>query len=559
MMTRSRIAAGLALAALVSPVDAVRAQKADSSRVVAAGQAGTTMRVLVEYVGGANLYLTAGRASGLAPNDTITVRAVRGAKSGHLRVISIGETRTVVAFAGASFPVTRGDSIDITIPPGRQVAAATAVADSVPGDTVVLAATPSRGAAAVKPRPPGASRTVGTRRPPPRTARVDGSLSFDLDAMSSTSTAGGDGAGEPWRFVTPTARLHATASRLPGNARITVNASWAQYYANGSPAPGRTDHLRLYQALFEKVFTAAPVQFMAGRFLERHDIWGGYLDGAAVRLGPQGDGAGIGVSAGRTPVGAEQSLFSGGERMAVFADFRRRGAELGYEMDVAFTRRTWTDAPAERYVGLTQRLRFGSGSLYQRARVDFDPVTGAADVSQFDLMSALPLGAGWMVRGRYSRRSFDWVVGAGVTAVERRERAGGGLSWSGGRGSLSLDAQVVRWGDKPLSPVYSGSLYLPRLVGFLGFSVNGSVNRDPDVQSAYVAPGLLVQAGPVRADASWRWYRTTTRTFDATTQGTSFSISFPLRRRLQAALRGDFQNGGGSASRRLYSGFWMSF
>jgi hypothetical protein len=346
---------------------------------------------------------------------------------------------------------------------------------------------------------------------------------------------------------------------LPGNARVTVNASWAQYYAKGSPAPGRTDHLRLYQALVEKAFTAMPVQLMAGRFVERHDIWGGYLDGAALRLGAQGDGAGIGVSAGRTPVGAEQSLFSGGERMAVFADFRRRGPAFGYEMDVAVTRRTWTDTPAERYVGLTQRFRFGSGSLYQRARVDFDPITGAADLSQFDLFSALSLGAGWMVRGQYSRRSFDWVTGAGVTAVQRRERAGGGVSWSGSRGSLSLDAQLVRWGDKPRSPVYSGSVYLPRLIGFLGFNVSGSVNRDPDVRSAYVAPGLLVQAGPLRAEGSWRWYRTTTSTFAATTQGTSFSISFPLRRGLQAALRGDFQSGGGNTSQRLYSGLWMSF
>jgi len=553
MRTRAVVTTGLAIAALLVAAGAADAQKSDSTNAATATRPGPTVRVLVEYIGGANLYLTAGRGTGLASNDTIDVRSPRRGRTGKLRIVSVGETRTVAAFAGAPFPVTRGDSIDITIPAGRTIGPV-AVRDES-GDTVVVA--PTRPASPARTSAP--SRPPAVRRPPPRTARLDGSLSFDLDAMSSTSTVGGEGASDPWRFVTPTARLHATASRLPGDARITVNASWAQYYANGSPAAGRTDHLRLYQALVEKSFTTVPVQLMAGRFLERHDLWGGYLDGAALRLGAVGDGAGFGVSFGRTPVGAEQSLFSGGDRMAVFADLRKRTAEVGYEIDVAFTRRTWTNAPAERYVGLTQRLRFGSGTLYQRARVDFDPVTGAADLSQFDLISALPLGAGWMVRGQYSRRSFDWIVGAGVTAVERRERAGGGVSWSGSRASLSLDAQMIRWGEKPFAPVYSGSLYLPRLVGALGFTLNGSVNRDPDVQSAYFAPGLLVQAGPVRADASWRWYRTSTTMFEATTQGTSFSISFPLRSGLQAALRGDFQSGGGSASQRLYSGLWMSF
>lgn len=553
----SPIAAALAMSLLLAA--AASAQRSDT---VPAAPTPRALRVLVEYIGGANLYLAAGRESGLAANDTIDVRGARGKTMGRVRVVSSAEGRSVVAFAGAAFPVTRGDSLTLLVPLPLEVAGAkpdSALAvDSAGGALPRRMPSPvtrSGGDAAVPARAPGQAR-----RPPPRTARLDGSFSFDVDALTSRAEDSSGSRGDPWRFVTPSVRLYATASELPGGTRITVNGTWAQYYSSGNLGPGRSGQVRLYQADFEKVFARAPVQFRAGRFLERHDIWGGYLDGAALRLGGTGNGPGLGVSAGVSPVSAEQDLFSGAQRFAVFADYRHRGTAFGYDMDMAFSQRTRSGAAAERYVGLTQRFRFGSASLYQRARVDLEAATGSPDLSQLDLMGTLPLGAGWMVRGQYSRRSFDWISGSGVTAVQRRERAGGGLSWSGSAGSLSLDAQAMRWADRPVSPVYSGSLYLPRLIaGFLGFSINGSMNRDPVAQSAYLAPGLLVQAGGLRAEASWRAYRTTTASFESTTQGTSFLLSLPLRRGLQATVRGDFQNGGGSTSQRLYTGLWAAF
>ena len=549
-------ASSLALAAGLLAFAGAAAQQADPARP------GGKLRVLVEYVGGANLYLAAGLEAGLVANDTLDVIDARGRAGTRVRVVSVAAGRAVVAFAGALVPVTRGDSLTLVLPAFR-LALRTAPPDSAVTDGAARRAEP------VVPAPSSAMRGAGQtagpqraphiRRLPRRSARLDGSLAFDVDAMSSRSTRSGEATADPWRFVTPTVRLHATLSGLPAGMRATFNGSWARYLANGSPAPGRSDHFRLYQAEIEKAFTAVPVQVRAGRFLERHDIWGGYLDGAALRLGSTGDGAGIGVSAGLTPVGAEQSLFSGGDRASVFADYRHRGTQFGYDVDAAFTRRTRSGAPAEQYVGITQRFRLGSASLHQRARVDLDPLTGSADLTQLDLIGAIPLRAGWMARGHYSRRSFDWLTGAGVTAVQRRERTGGGLSWSGPAGSLSLDAQALRWGDRPVSPVFSGSLYLPRLAGAFGLSLNGSVNRDPSVQSAYVAPGFLFHAGGLRAEASWRAYRTTTDVFESMTQGASFSLSLPLRRGLQAALRGDFQKGGGSASQRLYTGLWAAF
>jgi hypothetical protein len=512
-------------------------------------------------VGGANLYLAAGRETGLVANDTLGIIDARGRAGARVRVVSVATGRSVVAFAGDPVPVTRGDSLTLVLPASR-LALRTAPPDSAVTDSATRRAEPvvpapsavRGGGQAAGPRP-----APQIRRPPRRTTRLDGSLAFDVDAMASHSTSGSEAAADAWRFVTPTVRLHATASELPGGMRAMFNGSWARFLANGSPAPGRSDHFRLYQAEIEKAFTGVPVQVRAGRFLERHDIWGGYLDGAALRLGGTGGGPGIGVSAGLTPIGSEQTLFSGGNRASVFSDYRHRGAQFSYDADAAFTRRTRSGAPAEQYVGLTQRFRLGSASLHQRARVDLDPVTGSAALTQLDLITAIPLGAGWMARGQYSRRSFDWLTGAGVTAVQRRERAGGGFSWSGAAGSLSIDAQALRWGGRPVSPVFSGSLYLPRLAGALGLSLNGSVNRDPSVRSAWVAPGLLLHAGGLRAEASWRAYRTTTDAFESTTQGASFSLSLPLRRGLQAALRGDFQKGGGSASQRLYTGLWAAF
>ena len=149
---------------------------------------------------------------------------------------------------------------------------------------------------------------------------------------------------------------------------------------------------------------------------------------------------------------------------------------------------------------------------------------------------------------------------AGASRSCAVQRAGGGISWSGRRGSLSVDAQAMRRAGRPMAPLYSGSLYLPRLIGgFLGFNVSGSINRDPVVRSAYLAPGITVDAGGLRAEGSWRLYQTSTASYDAETQGTSFSLSFPLRRGLQASIRGDLQGGAGSSSQRLYTGLWAAF
>lgn len=543
------------LAGLVPAAGAVAQQvRPDSARQV------RTVRLLVEYVGGANLYIAAGPERGLAAGDTLEVHGASGRTSGRIRVISSVAGRSVAAFAGAPFPVTRGDSLDVRVPVERLALPDRRPGDPAVGDSVAAAGTPGPARSAPPQTSAERPRQAQPRRPTSSGARLDGSLSFDVDALSSRSTDPADGPADPWRFVTPTARLNAMASGLPGGFRANVNGSFAQYYANGSPAPGRSERVRVYQAEIEKTFDRAPVQIRAGRFFERHDVWGGYLDGAALRIGGAGDGPGIGVSGGVAPLGADQSMFTGDQRLAVFADYRYRGSAFGYDMDVAFTRRTWSDAPADRYLGLTQRFRFGSGTVYQRARMDFDPLDGSIDVSQFDLMTSLPLGAGWMVRGQYSRRSFDWVVGSGVTAVQRRDRAGGGLSWSGPAGSVSLDAQVMRRDDRPLAPLYSGSIYLPDLIGgFLGFSLNGSLNQDPLLRSAYVAPGLIVNAGGLRADASWTLYRTETSAYVAESQGTSFSLSFPIRRGLRASISGDLQKNAGSSSQRLYTGIWAAF
>lgn len=555
-MRRRTIALSLATVASCGLASGSSAQTGDTARSRSPSPAADSLRVLVEYVAGPNLYLGNGAKAGLEANDTVDVVAAQGSSRGRLRVISSSEERSVVAFVGPPFPVTRGDSLTILLPTDRPLAAV-AAADTAIADTAGAAAQagpPAPAADSVPPRfVPQPPSQPAQRGPSPR---LDGSIAFDVDATSSRA-ADGPGANDPWRFVTPTIRLHAAASDVPGGLRMLVSASWAQYYANAGAGPDRTDHLRIYQAEITK--TSSAVQLRAGRFFDRHDIWGGYLDGASLRIGGTGNGPGIGVSAGLSPVGAEQDLFSGSNRFSVFADFRHRSSRFGYDMDVAFTRRTWSDAPADHYLGLTQRIRFGSASIYQRARVEIDPVDSSPDLAQFDLLSVLPLGSGWMMRGQYQRRSYAWVAGSGVTAVQHRERAGGGLSWSGSAGSVALDAQVMQWGDRARAPMYSGSLYLPRLIGPVGFSANVSINRDPGIRSTFLSPGLLLQAGALGAAVSWRSYRTNTSEQKSETSGTSFSLSVRLRRGLQASIRGDFRSGTGATSRRLYTGLWASF
>jgi hypothetical protein len=539
-MMRSMRALAIAVVLLVAVTGAVSAR-----------QEPVTRRARVEYIAGANVYIALGEEAGIVTGDTLrAMRADRG--EGRVRVIASSTGRSVLAFAGQPFPLTRGDTLVIVVSTS-DAARRVAANDTSTGD-------------ARDPRPDSAAvtrvqaRMPSNERQAPRRAaspiRMSGMIAFDLDALDS-ETRWGTGPTErvERRFVTPSTRLYATLANLPGGMRINTNLRY-EYRSTDGTAFGSSTALRIYQASLAKEFDVIPLSFELGRFYNPSDIYGGYWDGGMVRVGRRN--AGIGVAAGFEPDRVNGGFDGGSRKLSVFADYAYRGRSAGYSFAVAAHDDRGDVVEGGRFVSLTQRLRVGRASVQQRMRVNTSSDWSAWSLVQLDLNATTPVAGNLYVRGHYSRRSWSWDPLEPDTARPQNDRRGGGLYYSGSQVYLSADASLTQWNDGEQSKTYSGSLSLQRtpLAG-IGFGTSGSFQQGAARDTWYLAPWLSRSFGYSSINAGWQMYGTSGSADDAY-HAASLSLTLPLPGGAFTSLRGQKQFGA-SSSNRIFVSLWKSF
>lgn len=511
--------------------------------------AGARVQASVEYIAGANIYLTGGTGIGIVAGDTLD--AATASRSGRLRVISSGERKSVVTFAGDPFPITIGDSLTLTLPMASRPGT-TERPDSV---ETVLRPDERRPPPAIAARAPaGQRRSSAPARPP---VRIDGTFGIEFDALQSDARWGDlPEEHDERRFMTPGVRLNTTVTQLPGGLELQANVRYEQRLARGVGYDSRSA-VHVYTATVSRAFQAVPLQIRIGRFHNLADLYGGYWDGGLVRLG--GRHAGIGVSAGYTPDRVNGGFSTVSPKSSVFADLDVGGRGASYRASIAVHQEEDTTAYGLHYVSGTQQLRLGRAIFTNRVR--FDAGSGWSDwsVAQMDVSASTPLVGNLRIRGNYARRSYTWAGFDPDTARPHNERRGAGIEYAGYSASASVDARIVDWSDGESARTVSTSLIVQQtpLAG-IGFGINASRSESEAGNATWLSPSLFRRFGPVSSTLTWQDYRTDGST-DADSRAAQFTLSFPLAGGFYSTLRLQARRGSGSSSNRLFTSLWKSF
>ena len=499
------------------------------------------VEVRVEYIAGQNVYLNAGSSSGLAAGDTL--RVWRGeALVGLFCVVSSTATRAVVAFAGAPFAVTRGETLRVDAAPAPLQAPPTPL-QAPPAEV------PARPSLLAAPRV----------APPPHTGRapvaVTGRVFAEMNALYSATQAGAFSAART--FATPAVGVRARVTHLPGDAIAAVHLRTSyRYSTRGLVAPAAL--VRVYQASLTQAFDA--LHLTAGRFYDPVQATGGYWDGVLARYGTDA-GLSVGAAAGLEPARADAGFSADRPKYAAFAGYGWQGGRASYQASASLTtvqpRTRW---PVQTTAGVAQRVAWRGFRLDADGTLDRDPQGGRWVLSLLQARAAMPLGAAWRAHARYGlRRPFAfWRTDA--LFPYRSDQYGGGLSYTPRPFALGADVTWNRLSGAGLSRTLSGYLSVPRLgLAGLGLDASGSLWRRDGLRTAYVTGGLARAFGRLQARAAYALYRTRTGAPVRRTHALQASLDAPLARRLFASVTARTQFGSGLTSTSMYTGLWMSF
>lgn len=524
----------LSVAVLLGAATGVYGQEAD-----------TRIDVRVEHVAGENAYLSAGADAGLAAGDTLDVLR-DDVRLGQVRVVSASSGRSVVAFVGAAFPVTRGTTFTV-IRATSEVAAPIAEAESEPADT----ARSSIFAQSAAPATPAAlSASTGPR--------FAGRVQVGTSALWSSTSPLGGGDGTTRQFATPFLSLRGRVSDLPAGLLVNLNGRVSYRYRSDGSFDEPTD-LRLYHASVEKQLSLFQVE--AGRFYNEHDRYSGYLDG--LRLHAGSPTAGVGFTAGFQPERADGLFSADLPKYTVYGHYRLSPLPLRVDLAaVAGQVLPQTEGLVNRtFAGASARVAADGASLSTDVLVDRDPASGDFAFSRFLVRGSWTVLPRLRLRARYYHRRPYLLFESIQVLADASDRVGGGLSYSlGGRlfGGTVLRADLSQsTRDDASSLTYSGGVYVPRLPGLgLGLNASGSLWTRDGRESIYILAALTRSFGPVYTSLGYQFQQSPLLTESLTTHGIEGTLQVPLMDGVSATVQASGQFGETLQNARLYTGLW---
>jgi len=496
--------------------------------------------VQVEQVAGSDIYLSAGIEDGIQTEDTLFVRRSPDADPiGALRVLSAARRRSVTTFAGDAFPVTRGDSLFV----------------SLNGDPALLAERAAGVPPAGLPRAPGAGASrSGTGVGP----LMSGRISLDFSGYrTSTRGLGIDPETIDRDFATPSAGLRARISRLPGDLAFNTNLQ-VRYRYSSDDIVEPPEAFRVYQASLEKSTRALNLQ--AGRFYNPYEAFSSFWDGLLVRVG--GYGFGGGVAAGFQPERANEGISTRFPKYSGFLNVATGSGSTRYQAALSVTSLRPRDSlPDHTYGAFGQRLQVGGLRLDQSIQVDRDPDSGGLTVTFLRAGASAPLTRELTVHGGYfMRRPYLFGLVQNVIS-SRQDRGNLGLSLWMLKGVVSGDVAVSRMADGETNYTYSTSFNFPR-TGFGELGVSGAASywsQGGDDSGLFIAPALNRFFGSVNTRLMYQLYLTESAGTPIRSHTGDLSVTFPLARQLFSTLRLRGSRGDQLDSSGLFASIWMSF
>lgn len=511
----------LTLGVVGAAMDAAPAAAQDSARVV------------VQYLAGGNVYLSGGAAAGMRGGDTLDVRRVpAGEAAGPLLVVASTSDRSVVAFLGAPYSLTRGDTLAVTIRHALR-----------PAEPV--SAVPVAG-----PAPAGAP-------PPRRTLRADGSLSLDLDYLQTRTTGlGADPQLVERNFTSPSVGVRYRLQGLPGGFEFRAGGRATQRSSTGDVVAPAT-LVQVYEAALYR--RSGSFELELGRFYDPYEYFSGYWDGVLLHRGRESFGVGV-------LAGFEPDLGNGGPsgrypKVAAFAHARAGRGSVRYRTSLSVTRVFPTDTtPVHTLAGVAQDLRAGRLGLTNTIQVDRNPESGRWVVTQFLGRLSTQVGRAGTVYAGYTIRQ-PYLLGPVTSVIPfRRDQVNAGFSvWSG---LTSVYADVSTSRQPGLSDQWAVSASASRRssrVGGVGGALSATWWTDSQSDGLLLSPSVTRRFGSTDLDLTYQFYRSAFSGTTTLSHAVELAARMPLGARTQFSARLRQQVGRFLQSSGVSAGLWYSF
>ncbi len=512
--------------------------------------------VRVRQVAGTSVYVDVGTRNGLAQGDTLDVfRDSTDTSPKRLVVLAASERRSVLGFAGAPFPLTRGTSLILQLlrepaeaPPEPAVAASVAAARPVP-EREPVAERP-----APTPRPVEESRVEQSVRGRPAHGRV----SFGFSGVrSSTQVGGSDPTSVDRAFATPAMGLVLSVPDAVGHMQLRTSMRLAYRYSNQDIVQPALS-ARVYAAALDGRFDGYRV--VLGRFHSPVEPYSGFWDGALLRVGHREFG--VGAIAGFEPDRWNESPSTSVPKATIFVDGRSGGEAWRWSGNLSVHEvRPRNDEVRHRFFGASQRLSAGPLSLSHDLEVDRDPISGSWKVSRLLVRGSVDLTSELEMRAGVAREE-PWIPGlSGSPFGYRRDRANVGLAYHGPTGFASVDASMGKDAGGSRTWGGTGVFSVNRLPGLEGVGLLASVSRWSGAYgtSESATPMLAFDLNSVRLRAGYRISRNDYLGDPIVTHAVEGSVDLPFGEGFRLNSRARVQFGGYLSSQSFDLGLYRAF
>ncbi len=326
-----------------------------------------------------------------------------------------------------------------------------------------------------------------------------GRIMFGFSGVRSATRVGSvDPVSVGRTFATPTTGLDMTVPDALGPFQLRTSMYLAYRYSSQDIIqPAMT--ARVYAASLEGDFRRFQLQL--GRFHSPVASYGGFWDGALVRVG--GPGFGVGAIGGFEPDLWDERPSTSTPKATVFMDANGRGPGWGWSGSLSANAvRPTNGLPDHTFFQTSQRVYAGPVRFNDDVQVDRDPDSGGWRVSRVRLRAAFQLAPWLNLHGGVGRLE-PWLAGfLGTPFGFRSDRADAGLDVRAAGGYAGLDGFMGRDGTGARTWGASGIFGLNQLPGLEGVGASASVSR---WSGTY---GTTLSAAPsVSVDLSPAWLR----------------------------------------------------
>lgn len=487
---------------------------------------------VVVQVAGATFYLNVGTDDGLRTGDTLAVRRKVDAPTlGAVVVVGATARRAVLSFAGAAFPVTRGDTLYYVPRAGEGALIAPTVA--------VVEAT--------RPRAPPAVA---------RRARVDGAVGFEMwGSHTETVGLGADPVRTTRDIGMPAVRFNTFVTGDRSRLRVNLRA---QQRTGGDAFWDRRTRIRIYEARYD--LRTGPARLTVGRFFSDFDHQSAFWDGASVRFGDE-RGVSAGVAAGFEPERGNEEVSFRLPKAAAFVGTRHSRGQVDLTTDLAVTQTLPSDQ-ALRRAGADFAMRLRVGRFSFSGDVEATPPTpmGRWGLARVLVRASVPAGKrGYVYASAVSDRltPLDTTFLAPFT---RRERATAGVSLSTSGGTyLDLNGSVNDPGGELTGYAAGATVSVPRVLGAGIASLHASWFDDGQGTGLLASPGLEYRVGSARVRGGYQFYRVEQRATTLMTHGIDLRAWQPFGPRMSGVLQVTERFGGNLTSTTIFTSFEVRF